>query len=387
MPIDLYPSIAKVKRGGVYQNLPGFVQQSGDTDIKAMIANSEISTTAQYAHPKGSYFILNDVLYKAIIDIAVNDTIAVGTNCEVAILCDDVTEIENNVSDLKADVDFNVDFENKPITAYSGAISGAVAGTSLGSINLIESSTRIRSINSKSSLLNLIELIPNRIYSISAASGYKYAYQIFNENSKATADFTYTTSPTTIRVPDKAYILFVLAKTDDSSISTTEITNLVFRVKTENTQAQALKALIKKTAYSETLTNEYFDFLSAFGFEVFGTSFATRVNTYISTQTMKIAGGGGISTDKSAYIKIKPSTKYIIKKTLTNTFRIGFTQDEPSTTGVSVSSTEANHTGTVIEATSGANDNWLFITYGNLNATYTESILAEVFKSIGVYEE
>ena len=105
MPIDLYPNIAKVKRGGVYQNLPGFVQQSGDADIKAMIANSESSTTAQYAHPEGSYFILNDVLYKAIIGIAVNDTIAVGTNCEVAILCVDVSEIENDVSNLKSNFD------------------------------------------------------------------------------------------------------------------------------------------------------------------------------------------------------------------------------------------------------------------------------------------
>lgn len=105
MPIDLYPNIAKVKRGGVFQNLPGFVQQSGDADIKAMIANSESSTTAQYVHPEGSYFILNDVLYKAIINIAVNDTIAVGTNCEVAVLCNDVSEMESDVDNLKSTVD------------------------------------------------------------------------------------------------------------------------------------------------------------------------------------------------------------------------------------------------------------------------------------------
>lgn len=104
MPIELYPNIAKVKRNGVYQNLPGFVQASGDADIKAMIASSETSTTAQYAHTEGSYFILNDVLYKAIIDIAVNDTIAVGTNCEVAILSDDVSDIESDVDDLQTSV-------------------------------------------------------------------------------------------------------------------------------------------------------------------------------------------------------------------------------------------------------------------------------------------
>lgn len=98
MPIDLYPNIAKVKRGGVYQNLPGFVQQSGDADIEAMIANSEISTTAQYAHPKDSFFILDGVLYKAIINIAINDSIAVGTNCEVAVLGNDVSKLINTIT-------------------------------------------------------------------------------------------------------------------------------------------------------------------------------------------------------------------------------------------------------------------------------------------------
>ena len=104
MPIELYPNIAKVKRNGVYQNLPGFVQQSGDADIKAMIANSESNTTAQYVHPENSYFILNDILYRAIVDIAVNDIIAVGTNCEVAILGNDISEIANVTSVLKGEV-------------------------------------------------------------------------------------------------------------------------------------------------------------------------------------------------------------------------------------------------------------------------------------------
>ena len=140
MPIELYPNIAKVKRNGAYQNLPGFVQQSGDADIKAMIANSEISTTAQYAHPKGSYFILNDILYKAILDIAVNGTIAVGTNCEVAILSDDVSEIEDDVDDLKTDVnDLNEDVidllginNTLPITKITG-LNCPVNGTAFAS--------------------------------------------------------------------------------------------------------------------------------------------------------------------------------------------------------------------------------------------------------------
>ena len=104
MPIELYPNIAKVKRNGVYQNLPGFVQASGDADIKAMIATSETTTTAQFYHKAGSYFILNDVLYQADENIAVNDIIAVGTNCHVEILGNDVEENTNNIRDLKNEV-------------------------------------------------------------------------------------------------------------------------------------------------------------------------------------------------------------------------------------------------------------------------------------------
>ena len=155
MSIQLYPNIAKVKRNGVYQNLPGFVQASGDADIKAMIANSESSTTAQYDHPEGSYFILNDILYKALIDIAINDTIAVGTNCEVAILSDDVSEIENDVSNLKTDLDdvnvalfnsgsnmWNLQFSNANISngAYVPLTSGITNAATEGYLS-VEPST------------------------------------------------------------------------------------------------------------------------------------------------------------------------------------------------------------------------------------------------------
>lgn len=109
MPIDLYPNIAKVKRGGVYQNLPGFVPQSPESDLEAMIASSESSTTAQYPHEEGSYFILNNVLYKADVDIAVNDIIAVGTNCSVAVLGDDLSNFINQIYDIPVDTDNLVD--------------------------------------------------------------------------------------------------------------------------------------------------------------------------------------------------------------------------------------------------------------------------------------
>ena len=100
----MYPNIAKVKRNGVYQNLPGFAQQSGDADIEEMIANKETNTTAQFAHPKGYYFILNDILYQADEDIAVNDIIAVGTNCHVEVLGNDVGWLNNTVKKINEDM-------------------------------------------------------------------------------------------------------------------------------------------------------------------------------------------------------------------------------------------------------------------------------------------
>ena len=105
MPIELYPSVAKVKRNGVYQNLPGFGLENY-ADIEAMLANSETGTTAQYTHLKDSYFILNDILYQADENIPAGETISVGTNCHVAIMGDDVTNLIKNVDNLKDSVIF-----------------------------------------------------------------------------------------------------------------------------------------------------------------------------------------------------------------------------------------------------------------------------------------
>ena len=71
MSIQLYPSIAKIKRNGVYENLPGFVPETGSIATQQMIATSESSATAQYVHNKGEYFRLNDTLYQAIVKINV----------------------------------------------------------------------------------------------------------------------------------------------------------------------------------------------------------------------------------------------------------------------------------------------------------------------------
>ena len=101
MSIELYPSIAKIKRNGVYENLPGFVPETGSIATQQMIASAESSATAQYAHTKGEYFRLNDTLYQAIVNISIGDSIVVGTNCEVAVIGNDLTKVANSIANYE----------------------------------------------------------------------------------------------------------------------------------------------------------------------------------------------------------------------------------------------------------------------------------------------
>lgn len=105
MSIEFYPSVAKIKRNGVYENLPGFVPETHDVAVEQMIASGENTATAQYVHAIGNYFILNDTLYRAIANINVGDAIVVGTNCVVAVLANDVTSNRTDIDGLIDDVD------------------------------------------------------------------------------------------------------------------------------------------------------------------------------------------------------------------------------------------------------------------------------------------
>ena len=148
MPIELYPNIAKVKRNGVYQNLPGFAQASSDTDIEAMIANSETSTTAQYPHPQYSFFILNDVFYQATENIAVNDIIAVGTNCIVSNIANILYINEKNINNIEESIGLTLEETSillpSPTPQYywnlenSVAVKTVIAGTNWMAYNAID---------------------------------------------------------------------------------------------------------------------------------------------------------------------------------------------------------------------------------------------------------
>lgn len=75
-------------------------------DAEDMItANNEgAAATSTRAYAIGDYFIYNDVLYKATAAIAVGDTIVPNTNCEATNVDTELTQVNNDLPKLLADV-------------------------------------------------------------------------------------------------------------------------------------------------------------------------------------------------------------------------------------------------------------------------------------------
>ena len=72
-----------------------------NSTTRKMIAPIEPSATASAAHATGTYFILADTLYTATADIAIGDTITVGTNC-AAVPAGISNKLGREVADLKS---------------------------------------------------------------------------------------------------------------------------------------------------------------------------------------------------------------------------------------------------------------------------------------------
>ena len=71
------------------------------TAAQAMIAGAEASSTASAPHTAGTFFRLSGVLYEATDDIAVGDTITVGTNCKVAVVGDVLSEQSDRIETIE----------------------------------------------------------------------------------------------------------------------------------------------------------------------------------------------------------------------------------------------------------------------------------------------
>lgn len=87
---------------------------------QTMIAPLEASSTASAAHAAGTYFRLNGVLYMATQDIAVGATITPGTNCSVAVLGNDVSELKTALTQVEISKISKNAIQNVPLTWTSG---------------------------------------------------------------------------------------------------------------------------------------------------------------------------------------------------------------------------------------------------------------------------
>ena len=74
-----------------------------DTDVRAMMAPTESSSTASAAHAAGSYFIYNNTLYQATADIASGGTITPNTNCKAVTLGSDVSDLKSAINVIEND--------------------------------------------------------------------------------------------------------------------------------------------------------------------------------------------------------------------------------------------------------------------------------------------
>lgn len=93
-------NLSVVRLNGVDYNLE-------DENVRAMIAPTEASSTASMIHAPGTeneYFVLDNTLYRAITNIAIGDTITVGTNC-AAVPAGISNKLGNEVADLKSAID------------------------------------------------------------------------------------------------------------------------------------------------------------------------------------------------------------------------------------------------------------------------------------------
>lgn len=196
MSVEFYPSVAKIKRNGVYQNLPGFVVETGDESAQQMIATEESSNVAQYRHDKGDYFILDGTLYKATATINEGDNIVVGTNCDVAVLGDDVAKFANSIiAQAEAVKAMNGDnyYTFTPFTGTKTPASGLTAKLENGKMVLYGTARA----NRRWVCLNGQDISATTVTAFSqtlAAGTYKFNVNVSGFKTGDDVQFTYTTS-------------------------------------------------------------------------------------------------------------------------------------------------------------------------------------------------
>lgn len=109
-----------------YSEIASSTAQGADgSKAQAMIAGEEISTTLTADYTVGSYIRVQGVLYKTTKNLQSGDTLTVGTNCEIAVIGDDLQTTHTSVI-KKADA--IIDSKNgNPVIIEDGADNGIVS--------------------------------------------------------------------------------------------------------------------------------------------------------------------------------------------------------------------------------------------------------------------
>ena len=108
-----------------YSEIASSVVEGADgAKAQAMIAGEEVSTTLTADYTVGSYIRVQGVLYKTTKDLQSGDTLTIGTNCEIAVIGDDLQKVHNDV-DEKATI-IIAESSGNPVFVQDGSKNGKI---------------------------------------------------------------------------------------------------------------------------------------------------------------------------------------------------------------------------------------------------------------------
>ena len=142
-----------------------------------------------------------------------------------------MNKIDAAVGDLKSAITYNTNFEELTYTAYQGTFGNVAQGNSFSNMNVIASTTRIRSFDTIDDAKN-ITLPANIPFRISCDTGYQYAVQAYGKNDLVALDvYEWKTASTTIQKGEDCWLVIAFAKTTaNTNILPSEITHLKIEI-------------------------------------------------------------------------------------------------------------------------------------------------------------
>lgn len=246
-----------------YKDLAASVVLGADgAAAQAMIAGEEVSTTMTADYPAGSYIRVQGTLYRTTVDLETGDTLTVGTNCEVAVLGDDVQANKNSIDNDLAPV-IRAEGSGTLIT-----IPDAAAGKNLSDLAL-ENTVAVLYQNGKNFFpINIPSNVINGTISggriNSAANARVYAIpcppntNFYLQRSSGSTGVTFATGNKLPAVGDTVRNGKTMTNTTDASFNTGSDTYIIVNLSSAATQAQLVSLNMMISIGSTRKTYEAF---------------------------------------------------------------------------------------------------------------------------------